>query len=201
MRIFKILLAVCCFFIFSINPINAEQNSAQTSLSIVLPEYLKIESVTSPVLIANITNRRGDLSSNLSTTFKVITNTAETKTLYLKANIMTQDGYEEAMFEQGGIVYVAFGNISKLPKTSSLLSCKLGGNPIDSPGVVAYPVISLSGAKSQFNKSKNKYEVLVNNGITNVTVNIGANVLQSSFAKNDPKGFYQTVLSLTESDI
>lgn len=60
---------------------------------------------------------------------------------------------------------------------------------------------SVSGAKSKFNKSKNKYEVTVENGTTYVNINIGSNVLRTSFASNDPKGFYQAVLSLTEADI
>ena len=45
------------------------------------------------------------------------------------------------------------------------------------------------------------YEVYIGNGITDVTVNVGSNVLRNSYAANDPRGFYQAVLSLTEADI
>jgi len=41
----------------------------------------------------------------------------------------------------------------------------------------------------------------IKNGETNIAVNIGSHVLRNSFDKNDPKGFYQATLSLTESDI
>ena len=77
----------------------------------------------------------------------------------------------------------------------------MGALPKASPGVVAYPVTSISGAKSRYLQGQGKYEVYAENGTTLVTVNVGSNVLKSSFAGNDPKGFYQAVLSLTEADI
>lgn len=174
---------------------------ANSELGFTIPEYVKVEAVSSPVLTANITDRTGNLYAPLSTTFKVITNCSETKKLYLKANTVTQGGFEEAMFEQGGRVYIAFANLAKIPKSQSLANCKMGSLPKDSPGVVAYPVTSVTGAKSKYLSSKGKYEVLAGNGTTYVTVNVGSNVLRNSFASNDPKGFYQAILSLTEADI
>ena len=196
----KLFIFLGCLFISTTN-VFANNNSATVDLSITVPEYVKITPVTSPVLIANITDRTGNLHTPLVSKFRVITNTAETKTLYLKANVSTEGGYEDAMFEQGGRVYVAFANLRKLPKSQSLANCKMGGSPKDSPGIVAYPVTSIRGAESSYISSKNKYEVYVGNGTTDISVNIGSNVLQSSFAANDPRGFYQTVLSLTEADI
>ena len=38
-------------------------------------------------------------------------------------------------------------------------------------------------------------------GATYVTVNVGSNVNKTSTGSNDPKGFYQAILSLTEADI
>lgn len=175
--------------------------SASMDFNITLPGYVRIEPVTSPVLIANITDKTGNLYAPLSSKFRVITNSRDTKTLYLKANTVTEGGYEEAMFEQGGRVYIAFANLAKIPKSQSLANCKMGKAAKESPGVVAYPVNSIVGAESKFINSKNKYEVYVDNGTTFVTVNIGSNVLNTSFASNDPKGFYQAVLSLTEADI
>ena len=60
--------------------------SASADFSILLPEFVKVESVFSPVLIANITDRTGNLYAPLCSKFKVITNSSETKKLYLKAN-------------------------------------------------------------------------------------------------------------------
>ena len=145
--------------------------SASADFSILLPEFVKVESVFSPVLIANITDRTGNLYAPLCSKFKVITNSSETKKLYLKANTVTDAGQENAMFEQGGQVYIAFANLAKIPKSQAL----------------AYV--------------RDKYEVFVKNGTSYVTVNIGSNVLKNSFAANDSKGFYQTILSLTEADI
>lgn len=196
----KKFLAVISIFLLSIISVKAEEQ-ASAVLSFHLDDYIKIEPITSPVLVANITDRTGNLYSPLSTRFRVITNSANEKTLYLKSNVITEAGFEESMFEQGGRVYVAFANITKQPKSSSLASCKMGGKPTDSPGVVAYPIISLTGATHKFNKSINKYEVLVKNGSTLIDVNIGANVLPNSFGANDPQGFYQAILSLTEVDI
>ena len=186
---------------FIINTLGSFAESASAEFSISLPQYVRVESVSSPVLIANITDRTGNLYAPLSSTFKVITNSSEAKTLYLKANTVTDGGYEESMFEQGGRVYIAFANIAKIPKSQSLANCKMGALPKDSPGIVAYPVTSVSGAKSKYLHGKDKYEVYAENGTTFVTVNIGSSVLRTSFAANDPKGFYQAVLSLTEADI
>ena len=77
----------------------------------------------------------------------------------------------------------------------------MGSHPDSSPGVVAYPINSILGAKHRYLRGEGKYAVYIDNGITNVTVNVGQNVLQTSFGKNDPKGFYQATLSLTESEI
>ena len=179
----------------------AEGSTASADFSITIPRFVIVEAVSSPVLTANITDRTGNLYSPLSTTFKVISNSAETTNLYLKANVITDGGFEEAMFEQGGRVYIAFANLANKPKSQSLANCKMGSLPKDSPGIVAYPVLSVTGAKSKYLQGKGKYEVYAENGTTFVTVNVGSNVLRSSFAGNDPKGFYQAVLSLTEADI
>lgn len=195
------LSALFIIFILNISGVFAANNAARADFSITIAPFVNITPVTSPVLTAHITNKTGNLYAPLSTTFKVITNKPESTKLYLKANTITQGGYEEAMFEQGGRVYIAFSNIANTPKSQSLLSCKIGSNPKDSPGVVAYPVTSITGAESHYLKNKNKYEVSTKGGTSFVTVNIGQNVLQSSFGGNDPKGFYQAVLSLTEADI
>ena len=179
----------------------AESNTASANFSITIPRFVKVEAVSSPVLTANITDRTGNLYSPLSTTFKVISNSAETTNLYLKANVITDGGFEESMFEQGGRVYIAFANLANRPKSQSLANCKMGALPKDSPGIVAYPVASITGAKHKFLSGEGKYEVYAETGTTFVTVNVGSNVLRSSFAGNDPKGFYQAVLSLTEADI
>ncbi len=188
-------------FIFTISTLGAFAESASADMSININEYVKISPVTSPVLVANITDDTGNLSSSLSTQFKVITNSAENKTLYLKSNTVTDGGYEESMFELGGQVYIAFASLAKIPKSQSLANCKMGGFPKDSPGIVAYPITSITGVQSKFLRGKSKYEVSVGNGTSFVTVNVGADVLKNSFASNDPKGFYQAVLSLTEADI
>ena len=197
MKFFKILIAL--FFCVHTSLVSAEE--ASINFSIDVSEYLQIDTITSPVLTANITDRTGNLYSPLFSKFRVITNCKDSKTLYLKANTITDNGNEEAMFEMGGRVYIAFANMTHKPKSQSLAKCKLGGPPKDSTGIVAYPVNSILGADSRYMPGKGKYEIYVKNGVTYITVNIGSNVLRSSFASNDPRGFYQATLSLTESDI
>ena len=119
----------------------------------------------------------------------------------MKSEAITENGNEESMFKMGGRVYVGFTNLSKKPTSEALANCKMGTHPKYSPGVVAYPVTSILGAKSQFDRGLNKYKVFVENGTTDVIVNIGSNVLRNSFDSNDPRGFYQATLSLTESEI
>lgn len=197
----KKLAAVVFAFLINMSCAFAANNVASVDFSIQISPYVKVEPVTSPVLTAHITNRTGNLYAPLSTTFRVITNKAEDTKLYLNAHTVTQGGYEEAMFERAGRVYIAFSNIAHPPKSQSLSNCKLGSLPKESPGVVAYPITSVTGADSRYLRDKNKYEVTASNGTSLVTVNVGQNVLQTSFAANDPRGFYQAVLSLTEADI
>ena len=179
----------------------ADGQCASTTLSFNISPYFNIQAVTSPVLVANIYNRTGNLDFPLSTKFKVVSNMSEAKKLYLKAEVNNDAGKESAMFEHCGRVYVAFGNMQKIPKSSSLANCKIGSMPKESPGIVAYPIASIKGAKSTYIRGKEKYEIPVKNGTTYITVNIGSHVLKSSFASNDPNGAYQAILSLTEADM
>ena len=201
MKILSKILGIIGLVILSAGQAFSASEEASAEFSFYLPEYLHIRPITSPVLTANITNRTGDLHAPLNTRFRVTSNAKEKRTLYLKANVVTSGGYEEAIFEQGGQVYIAFASLRRIPSSSALHNCKAGGEPKDSPGIVAYPVTNISGAEHKFIKGKNKYEVYVGNGTTDIDVNIGAHVLKNSFAGNDPHGFYQAVLSLTESDI
>lgn len=202
MSIFKKTLVVLGVLVVSaIQTFATEVHTISNEFVIQVPEYMHIRPVTSPVLTAHVHNKYGNLDTPLSTTFRVTTNTSQTKTLYLQSNVTTEGGYEPSMFEQGGQVYVAFASLRRLPTSSALINCINGSGPDESPGIVAYPVTSVYGADHKFVRGKNKYEVYVNNGTTNVTINVGTNVLQSSFGKNDPRGFYQAILSLTEADI
>ena len=201
MYILRNILAVLCMLFMSMMPILAQGNGeASATFGVTIPSFTRIEAITSPVLLANITDRTGNLHKNLSTRFRVMTNSAVEKKLYLKSHVVTDGGYEESMFMQGGQVYVAFANISKLPSSQALANCKMGSRPADSPGIVAYPLLSVTGAEHKF-VDGSKYEVIVGNGTTNIDVNIGPFVQKSSFAANDKRGFYQTILSLTEADI
>ena len=198
MKIKNIFIALFMAFI-SITSVKAE--GARVDFSIILPEFFKIETVTSPVLTANITDDTGNLYTPLFSKFRVISNSGEQKTLYLKAESNTENGAEPAMFQMGGRVYIAFTNSIKPPKSDALINCKLGTHSKFSPGVVAYPITSITGAKTRYQHGKGNYEVYIENGETDIQVNIGSHVLRNSFDKNDPKGFYQATLSLTEFDI
>lgn len=191
------ICTIIAVFVTTLSSVAAD--SATAVMNLIMPEYTNIQPVTSPVLTANITDRTGNLYAPLSAKFKVTTN-ATKKTLYLKANTVTDAGFEDAMFTQNGRVYIAFSNIKETPSSSALFNCKTNAQPKDSPGVVAYPVLSVSGAENEYIESKNKYELSLTNGVTYINVNVGSHVLRTTFASNDHKGFYQAVLSLTETD-
>ena len=187
--------------IFIINTCRAFAESASVDFSVNLDTYLQIQTLPNPILTANITDKTGNLYSPLYCKFRVISNTSDTRTLYLKANTITENGIESAMFRQNGRIYIAFSNVKNKPNSQSLANCKFGAHPDESPGIVAYPITSIHGTKSKISNSGDKYEVYVDNGKTDITVNIGSHVLRNSFGKNDPRGFYQATLSLTEADI
>lgn len=203
MKIFKYIFFILLSIIINSSAVLAveTQNTQTIEFSINVDEFIKIEAVENAILTANITDRTGNLYAPLISRFKIISNTSDTKTLYLKATTITEGGVEEAMFEMGGRRYIAFSNLEKKPLPQALANCKMGSNPKNSPGVVAYPIISVIGAKNKYLRGEGKYAITIENGTTNLTVNVGPNVLRSSFASNDPNGFYQATLSLTESDI
>lgn len=202
MNIIKKALVAIGIVLTGLVPAFAEQSKeASIDFMINLPAVTQVVPLTSPVLVANITDKTGNLQEPLISRFKVLTNSAEPVKLYLKANVVTHGGFEEAMFEQGGIVYIAFANVSRLPSSSALANCKAGIGPQDSPGIVAYPITSIQGSEVKYLPSRHKYELVAENGATYVTVNVGSNVNKTSFGTNDPRGFYQAVLSLTEADI
>ena len=200
MTLIKNTLGVLFCLLITVLPAFCE-SMATANLQVTIPEFTKIEPVTSPVLTANITDRTGNLYAPLKARFRVISNTSEKKTFYLSANTTTEFGYENAMFSYGEQVYIAFANIVKIPSSLSLANCKNGALPKDSPGIVAYPINSVTGGDNKYLKDDNKFEILIGNGTTYVDLNIGSNVLKASFAGIDPKGFYQAVISLTEADM
>lgn len=195
----KNLILVLLVFLFNIITVFAHEASVDIALE--FPEYFKIETVTSPVLTANITDDTGNLYAPLSSKFKVISNCRETKEIYLKSESFTDGGAMPSMFARGGRVYIAFTNVNKKPTNQALINCKNGSRAKESPGVVAYPITSIVGAKNQYQYGKNNYKIFIENGITDILVNVGSHVLPSSFDKNDPRGFYQATLTLTESEI
>jgi hypothetical protein len=194
----NIFIAVLLFFM---THTAALAERASVDFSITLPEYIQIQTVSNAVLIANITDKTGNLFAPITSRFRVISNSNSTKTLYLKSEAITENGNEESMFKMGGRVYVAFANVKTKPSSQALMNCKLGSHPKESPGVVAYPINSILGAKSQFDQGLGKYKIFIEAGITNIVVNIDSHVLRNSFDSNDPRGFYQATLSLTESEI
>ena len=204
-KIFKYIFLFLLAVIINISSISASagetQNSQSVDFTFTLDEFIKIEAVENAILTANITDRTGNLYAPLVSRFKVISNCDKRKTLYLRASTITESGKEEAMFDLGGRVYVAFANLAKLPMSEALANCKMDSHPESSPGVVAYPINSIYGAAHKYLRGEGKYAVYIDNGTTNITVNVGQNVLKSSFGKNDPNGFYQATLSLTESEI
>jgi hypothetical protein len=200
-NIVKIKNIFIAFLLFFMTHTVALAEQASVDFSITLPEYIQIQTVSNAVLIANITDKTGNLFAPITSRFRVISNSNSTKTLYLKSEAITENGNEESMFKMGGRVYVAFANVKTKPSSQALINCKLGSHPKESPGVVAYPINSILGAKSEFDNSLGKYKIFIEGGITNIVVNIDSHVLRNSFDSNDPKGFYQATLSLTESEI
>ena len=87
----NIFIAFLLFFITN-TAVLAEQ--ASVDFSITLPEYIQIQTVTNAVLIANITDRTGNLFAPITSRFRVISNSDKTKTLYLKYDLTNVDLHE-----------------------------------------------------------------------------------------------------------
>ena len=194
---FKRLLFIL-FLLLSHDVALGQGHQIETIFQVQVPSYLTISPITSPILTAHVYNNTGNLFAPLSVKYRVVTNKPQA-TLYLTAKTSTESGEENALFSQGNQVYMAFGNIQELPTSQALLGCKFGN---ESKGVVAYPVTSVYGANNKFISSKEKYEVYISsNGLHEIVLTVGPNVLRSSFDSKDKKGFYQTRVLLTEADI
>jgi hypothetical protein len=201
MSIVKKIFVASMLLIFNITTVLAQSTCASSDLSVQLPAFASVQAETSPTLTVHVTDKTGYLYTPIGARFKVVSNTADAQNLYLKATVRTQNGYEDAMFEQNGRIYIAFSSLRKIPSTQSLSNCRIGGTPNESPGIVAYPVDSVRGGLSaRYLHGKSKYEIQVGNGTSYINVDIGRQVLLNSFGSNDPKGFYQATLTLTDID-
>ena len=169
MLIRKFLIIIFLIFFNTLGTF-AEGNSASVEMSFIVNRYMQIDTVSNAVLTANITDKTGNLYAPLQTKFRVISNTCEEQTLYLKANAVTENGMESAIFEYGNQKYIAFAHVAQKPTAQALANCKLGLEAESSPGVVAYPITSILGAKYKYQRGKGKYEIYIKNGTLCCTV-------------------------------
>lgn len=192
-KIFTLIL----LFIFNITP-SFGNTQCSTQMSVTIPKFINIIPITSNTININIQNNNGILNTAPYCEWRIISNSPNT-ILNLRAESITSDGVSNSMFMIGNTVYLAFTNVLNKPSELSLNNCKSG--LINNPNVVAYPIILIHGAKYKYNKSVDKYKILMNNGDVNIKLNIGTIPLSTSWGKGDKKGIYQTTLYLTEGDI
>lgn len=193
----KKIFILILLFIFNIIPSFAD-TQCSTQMSVTIPKFINIIPITSNTININIRNNNGILDMNPYCEWRVISNNPNT-ILNLRAESITNDGVSNSMFMIGNTVYLAFTNILNKPSELSLNNCKNGLN--NNPNIVAYPIISIHGAEYKYNKSVDKYKILMNNEDINIKLNIGTIPLSTSWDKGDKKGIYQTTLYLTEGDI
>lgn len=192
-----IKLLTLLLFIFNMTPTFA-QTQCSTQMSFTIDKFISIKPITSNIININIQNNNGILNTMPYCQWRIISNSRNT-TLILKAESVTDNGVSNSMFMIGNTVYLAFTNILNKPSQISLHNCKIGLT--NNPNVVAYPVISIYGAKYKYDKNIDKYKILMDNGDVNIKLNIGTIPLDTSWDKGDKKGIYQTILYLTEGDI
>ena len=79
MKNFNIKNLIFLLMLFVLMPLKVFAESASIEFSLTVDPYMEIQTLTSPVLIANITDKTGNLYSPLFSKFRVISNSGDTK--------------------------------------------------------------------------------------------------------------------------
>ena len=139
--------------------------SASIEFSINVKPYMEIQTLTNPVLIANITDKTGNLYAPLFSKFRVISNSGETKTLYLKAHTITEHGNESAIFSSNGRVYIAFSSVNNKPTSQSLANLQNGfrfhGNQLNKFGFYREGVAKFDKVTTSVEEAVKDAEIII----------------------------------------
>lgn len=182
---------------------NAATPSASQTLSVTLGSLVNI-TTDGGVTTASMDVDTGNLSTALTSKFKIQTNQAQT--LYVNATTASSTTPNTvAFFKQGANIYVVLSNIgaTQKPTDAAITDCKAATpNPDNNSNAIAYNVtgVTLTGATTTtptYDATKNQYVISANPGQTSATTTIATTALPTTYSYMDTAGTYQAVVTLS----
>ncbi len=191
----------------AINSSHAISNTASQTLQCTLGTYLDITPQTSgAVTTTTITPDTGNLTAALVSKFKINLNT-DSQDLFLQGKTTGAAGDVNALFRQGSQVYVVFSNTAsgKVPTAAAIADCKTASpTATNNANAIAYPIASVAldnGGSSNYDNTKNQYNVDVNGGTTIATTTTGTTPYANTYSFQDNAGTYQAIMTLTSTSL
>ncbi len=191
----------------TINVSEAISNNASQILQCTLGTYLDITPETSgTTTTTTIAPATGNLAAPLVSQFKINLNT-DSQDLYLQGKTTGAAGDVNALFKQGSQTYVVFSNTAsgKVPTAAAIADCKTASpTATNNANAIAYPITSVSldnGGSSNYDDSKNQYNIDVNGGTTIATTTTGTTPYNNTYSFQDNAGTYQAIMTLTSTSL
>lgn len=191
----------------TINISEAISNNANQILQCTLGTYLDITPETSnTTTTTTIAPDTGNLAAPLVSKFKINLNT-DSQDLYLQGKTTGTTGDVNALFKQGQKTYVVFSNTEsgKVPTAAAIANCKSASpNASDNANAIAYPITSVSlnnSGSSNYDDSRNQYNLDVNGGTTIATTTTGTIPYNNTYSFQDNAGTYQAIMTLTSTSL
>lgn len=191
----------------TVNASHAISNTASQTLQCTLGTYLDITAQTSgAVTTTTITPDTGNLTAALVSKFKINLNT-DSQDLYLQGKTTGAAGDVNALFKQGSQTYVVFSNTAsgKVPTAAAIADCKTASpTATNNANAIAYPIASVvldNGGTSNYDGTKNQYNINVNGGTTIATTTTGTTPYANTYSFQDNAGTYQAIMTLTSTSL
>lgn len=177
----------------------------QTSAYYLTSSNPAVESVSGSGrnLTATIDTDTGLLSSALSPSFTILTNSPQTYTLTMSATNTTSGGTTNAIFAIGTTRYIVLTNNTVLPNTASVNNITSGSpTALNNPNAIAYQVnnpTTTTGLTATYNTTNKNWLLTLNRaGATNTSLVVPAAIpLTNTFSSMDEAGDYKATVTLS----
>lgn len=209
-KIVKLLPAALALMLVS--PAFAATDSAQSELTITVPEFINItkeSSVETSTASFDGSYQTITLSPALNANFKVINNLPD-RVVYLDGSVQTSGGSAKALYgEDADNMSLVFTNTTRLPDEAAVqnITSASGTAYANNPNAIAFAITptitpdSSSGATEPtkaFESNHAKYTI--SNGIFDMGYAIAVNAVANTFSTHDTNGTYKATLTLTTTE-
>ena len=197
----------------------AAESSQDTDLSFTLDYFINItkenEQVSGGTATVNDTYTQiTGLTNTMAAGYKVITNTRETKTIYMSAVAPSTatGGETNALYASDGNYFIVFSNTNEPPSENDIKDIT-GGAPASyatNANAFSFPLTVTATADTEDDTSaatadpsiefaNNKIQHELENGIYHFLYTVGTTSENNTFSTHDTNGVYQATITLTDA--